>query len=247
MRVSPRQGRCPRRDSQESSGKIRTLLGESVIRQIQGKVVIDFGCGSGTEAVELALNGARKVIGIDIRESVLSLAREKARRAGVEAHCEFCSDTTMLADVIITLDAFEHFCDPESILRKMYSLLKPGGAVLAGFGPTWYHPYGGHLFSAFPWAHLLFSEAALLRWRSTFRRDGACRFGEVSGGLNQMTVRRFERLLQRSNFSIDLLETVPIHRLAFMHNSLTREFTTSVVRCRLVKSASERAKAAGQL
>lgn len=74
----------------------------------------------------------------------------------------------------------------------MSALLEPKGEVIASFGPTWYHPLGGHLFSVFPWAHLLFSEKALLRWRSDFKTDGATHFGEVAGGLNQMTVDRFE-------------------------------------------------------
>ncbi len=51
----------------------------------------------------------------------------------------------------------------------MNTLLQPAGEVLVSFGPTWYHPLGGHLFSVFPWAHLIFSEKALIRWRSTFK------------------------------------------------------------------------------
>ena len=79
----------------------------------------------------------------------------------------------------------------------MFDLLKPGGLLIASFGPTWYHPLGGHLVSVFPWAHLIFSETALMGWRSGIRADGAKRFHEVEGGLNQMTIRRFEQLAQR--------------------------------------------------
>jgi hypothetical protein len=52
-----------------------------------------------------------------------------------------------------------------AILEIMYGLLKPDGRVMLCFGPIWYHPLGGHLFSVFPWAHLVFSEAALIQWR----------------------------------------------------------------------------------
>ncbi len=97
------------------------------------------------------------------------------------------------AEVIVSLDSFEHFGDPAGVLAVMHDLLKPGGVIIATFGPTWYHPLGGHLFSVFPWAHLLFSEQALIRWRADIRSDGATRFGEVEGGLNQMTIARFER------------------------------------------------------
>ena len=52
------------------------------------------------------------------------------------------------------------------------------GQVHISFGPPWCHPLGGHLFSVFPWAHLLFTEHALLQWRAGFKHDGATRFGE---------------------------------------------------------------------
>jgi SAM-dependent methyltransferase len=218
--------------------KIEILLGEQVLKELRGKVVIDFGCGDGQEAIELARNGALQVIGIDNREAALRRARENARRAGVQDVCVFCSETGYGADVVISLDGFEHFGDPGAVLRAMYDLLKPGGVVYSSFGPTWYHPLGGHLFSVFPWAHLIFSEDALIRWRSDLRSDGATRFGEVEGGLNGMTIARFERLLKDIPFMVESLETKPIRKLRLMHNRLTREFTTSVVRCKLTKPAS---------
>jgi SAM-dependent methyltransferase len=139
--------------------------------------------------------------------------------------------------VVVTLDAFEHFADPAAILETMHTLLKPGGRVVASFGPTWYHPLGGHLFSMFPWAHLLFSETALIRWRANIRHDGATRFSEVEGGLNQMTIARFERLVSASQFRIEALDTVPIRALRPLHCRLTREFTTAIVRTTLVSKA----------
>ena len=53
----------------------------------------------------------------------------------------------------------------------MESYLAPGAKVIATFGPTWYHPLGGHLFSVFPWAHLIFTERALLRWPTTISAE----------------------------------------------------------------------------
>jgi hypothetical protein len=133
------------------------------------------------------------------------------------------------------MDSFEHFADPAGILLIMNTLLKPAGEVLASFGPTWYHPLGGHLFSVFPWAHLVFSKKALIRWRSTFKTDGATRFSEVAGGLNQMTIAKFEEVVASSPLKFANLELVPIRKLHPIHNRLTREFTTAIVRCRLIK------------
>lgn len=215
--------------------KLAVLLGESFLKHIMGKSVIDFGCGEGGEAVEMALNGASRVVGIDIREKLLETARQNAQAAGVQEVCQFMLSTQDPADVIVSLDSFEHFADTPKVLSIMASLLKPRGEVIASFGPTWYHPLGGHLFSVFPWAHLLFSEEALIRWRSDFKTDGATKFGEVAGGLNQMTIGKFECFIADSPFQLVELDLVPIRKLKPLHNRLTREFTTALVRCRMIK------------
>jgi len=217
-----------------SGSKLEALFGPTIWHELAGKVVIDFGCGTGQEAIDLAEHGARFVIGIDIRESVLEIARRAADDRGVRDRCVFVTRTDARADAIVTIDAFEHFSDPAGVLELMSMLLTRNGRVYATFGPPWYHPLGGHLFSVFPWAHLLFTERALIRWRSDFKRDGARRFTEVEGGLNLMTVRRFERLVERSPFRFERFDAVPIRRLRVLSNPLTREFCTSVVRCTFV-------------
>jgi SAM-dependent methyltransferase len=227
----PAEKACP----YTHKSKLAVQLGQGFFEEIAGKIVIDFGCGEGAEAVEMAQRGAKRVIGIDIREDVVRIARQKARAAKVEDRCTFSQSATEPADVIVSLDAFEHFADPAAVLETMASLLRPGGKVYASFGPTWYHPLGGHLFSIFPWAHLIFSEQALLAWRSTFKNDGATRFSEVAGGLNQMTIKRFIRLVEASPLRFASFELAPIRKLRLLHNRLTREFTTSAVRCQLVK------------
>ena len=221
------------------SSKLQILLGDKLVGLLPGRIVIDFGCGTGQEALEMARLGAGKVIGVDIREQVLQQARQSAGKAGLGDMCEFTTNPSEKADIIVSLDAFEHFEDPAAILRVMDELLKPEGEVLASFGPTWYHPLGGHTFSIFPWSHVLFSEAALIRWRADFKTDGATRFSEVDGGLNQMTIKRFERLVRESPLELTGLEAVPIRQLKPVHSRLTREFTTAVVRCRLRKPGTK--------
>jgi SAM-dependent methyltransferase len=136
--------------------------------------------------------------------------------------------------VVLSLDGFEHYGDPEGILRTMRRLVRDDGRVLISFGPSWFHPYGGHQFSVFPWAHLLFTEAALIRWRADFESDRATRFSDVKGGLNQMTIRYFEELVETSDFETENIEAIPIRRAKLFWNRWTREFLTSVVRCTLV-------------
>lgn len=218
----------------QNRSKLEVLFGPRIWDELAGKVVLDFGCGRGGEVIDIARHGAKKVIGLDLRESVLQDARRAAAEANLDARCVFTTRAEELVDVVMSLDAFEHFSDPAAILRTMRELVKDDGRAIIMFGPTWYHPIGGHSFSVFPWAHLLFTERALLRWRADWSNDGATRFGEIDGGLNQMTIRRFEQLVAASDFEFESFEAVPIRRLQPLHNRLTREFFSSIVRCRLV-------------
>jgi SAM-dependent methyltransferase len=227
-------GRGPSMDGSayKDRSKLEVLLGADIWSRIEGKTVVDFGCGTGGDTVEMARHGA-DVIGIDIVDRYLAEARQHAEHEGVAGHCTFTKKTDRKADVVISVDAFEHYGDPLAVLKQMAALLKPKGKVIAAFGPTWYHPLGGHLFSVFPWSHLIFTERALIRWRSDFKTDGATRFSEVEGGLNQMTIRRFRRIVAQSPFTIEEFEPVPIKRLKPVANRLTQEFTTAIVRCTL--------------
>ena len=216
----------------EGRSKLEVLMGRGIWDRVRDKTVLDFGCGSGTEAAEMAEHGARRVIGIDIDDESLERARAQALARGVADRTTFANDTNEAVDVITSLDAFEHFQDPDAILRKMASVLKPGGEVLASFGPIWFHPLGGHFYSVFPWAHLLFSETALVRWRSLHKTDGLQSIAAT--GLNRMTIQRFRKVVERSPLKFRSFEMVPIRPLRRFHNRLTREFTTSTVRCALV-------------
>jgi SAM-dependent methyltransferase len=171
----------------EGGNKLEALFGPGIWHEIAGKTVLDFGCGHGHEAIEVAQRGASHVIGLDIQDRHVRMARANQAAAGV-SNCTFTQQFDSYVDVILSIDSFEHFGRPEEVLNEMSKLLKPGGKVLVSFGPPWYHPKGGH-FPLFVWAHLLLTEESLLKWRSKFKHDGALRFHEVAGGLNQMSIR----------------------------------------------------------
>lgn len=242
---------CPGGDSGYLSGeayanksKLGVLFGQRFFDEIRGRTVIDFGCGTGGEAVEMAERGARRVIGVDIRDTWLEAARRHAAAHDVSNRCVFMTTPDQPADIVVSLDSFEHFEDPAAILRIMDSYLAPGGRVLATFGPTWFHPLGGHLFSVFPWAHLLFTERALLRWRKSIRpKQTATRITDC--GLNKITIRRFEQIVAASPFRFDQFETRPIRGVRMLGWGPFREFGTAIVRCTLVrKTAASPAAAA---
>ena len=60
-----------------------------------------------------------------------------------------------------------------------------------------------------------------MRWYRETSASEARRFGEVRGGLNQMTIGRFERIIAQSDFEFEKLEAVPIRKLRPIANKLT--------------------------
>lgn len=221
----------------DSAHKLSVHFGDDVFERAKGKTIIDFGSGAGRECVEFARQGAKQAIGVELREEFRNKSRDYARQQQV-ANTQFLEGTDEKADVVYSLDSFEHFEDPAHILRLMSDLVKDDGEIWISFSWSWYHPYGGHLFSVFPWAHLIFSEECLIRWRSHFKDDGATRFGEISGGLNQITIAQFETFIDESELTFTHKRICPIRPLRWLHNSVTREFTTSLISTRLKKKSA---------
>jgi 2-polyprenyl-3-methyl-5-hydroxy-6-metoxy-1,4-benzoquinol methylase len=218
-----------------NKSKLEVLFGGDFFDQIRDKTVIDFGCGVGDESMEMVDRGAAHVTGIDIRQKFIDEAEARARRAGLSDRVAFRSTVDGPADVIVSLDCFEHYEDPAGVLQTMAAWLRPGGKVLVSFGCTWYHPYGGHLFALFPWAHLLFTEHAMLTWRKQSHPEQIARTVKECG-LNKMTIRRFEELVAQSPLCFARYEMRPIRQAQRLHlwNRATREFFTSIVQATLV-------------
>lgn len=92
---------------------------------IQGASILDVGCGSGRYGVEFARRGAARVVGLDYAATMLRLAREFARSAGVSDRCEFVEgDFTSLPldeqfDVVIAIGVFDYQGRPVEFLRRM--------------------------------------------------------------------------------------------------------------------------------
>jgi SAM-dependent methyltransferase len=227
-------------ESASASGErlgLEDILGNNFVNTVKDKIVIDYGCGHGGDVQQIAEWHAGHVLGIEIREELVKNNQERIKLMNCSFHTTLPAQYHSKADIVVSIDAFEHFDRPDQILQDMLSCLRPGGEAFISFGPTWYHPYGGHLFSIFPWAHLLLSERALIKWRAQYFKDGATKFAEVAGGLNKMTIGRFKNLVAQSGFALDEIRCVPIRKLKFLRFFLGEEFTTAFVSARLIKKA----------
>lgn len=101
---------------------------------LPGKRVLDVGCGGGLLSEALAQAGAN-VTGLDLGKETLQVAELHAVESGVsvrylcesaETHATTSPDTY---DVVTCMEMLEHVPEPQSVLRALRTLVKPGGSV----------------------------------------------------------------------------------------------------------------------
>lgn len=201
----PARGRYPSGDPAgvDDALGLLTSVFPGFLERVKGKTVVDFGSGEGFQTLALARAGARLVVGLEINGAHRVRAAAMAAKLGLD-NAVFCErvepESEGTFDIVLSQNSMEHFPDPEGTMCSFRALIHPGGRVCITFSPPWYSLYGAHtaFFCKVPWIHLLFSESAVMAVRAGFTDDGATRYEGVRGGLNRMSLRRFERLVERS-------------------------------------------------
>jgi len=97
---------------------------------------LDVGCGGGDVTVELArrVGPTGRVVGIDIDETTLELARQEAQELGIE-NVEFTAADVQgpLAlpefDLVYSRFLLTHLKDPGNIIGALFDLVRPGGIL----------------------------------------------------------------------------------------------------------------------
>jgi 2-polyprenyl-3-methyl-5-hydroxy-6-metoxy-1,4-benzoquinol methylase len=174
---------------------------------------LDIGAGMGRLAIGLAAAGARDVTGIEIVPRHVAEAERVAGALPPESRPRFVNADihdwapAKQYDVIFVLGALEHIHDPGKLLQVLPRLLAPGGRAFVSHEP-FEGPFGDHMSQFFrvpiPWRGLLFSERAILRLRAEYFRptDRATRYGEIVGGLNQMSFRSYLGLVRAAGLDV---------------------------------------------
>lgn len=104
----------------------------------EGDQVLDVGCGLGHEARRLAerVGPQGRVMGIDVNAAMITEARQRAQSlnlsvafdVGDARHVEFPDN---MFDLCRTERVLRYLDDPETAVREMARLARPGGSVLA--------------------------------------------------------------------------------------------------------------------
>lgn len=136
---------------------------------IEGKTVLEIGCGRGRLSRALLRYNPKLVIGIDyaltkkmqeFSDERLSLREADARNLDLPGNS---------IDSIFSINVFEHIDDLKKALAEMSRVLKPGGKIFTRFSPIWTSRVGHHYKHVKPeivkhipsWGHLFLAEQEL--------------------------------------------------------------------------------------
>ena len=104
--------------------------------QIRDGLVVDLGCGSGLWARELA-KAHYQVLGIDISESMIEIARTRVPDAEFRVESLFKADIPPCNAVTSIGECFNYLFDPDSdrkmllqLFGRIYNALTPGGVFI---------------------------------------------------------------------------------------------------------------------
>lgn len=184
---------------------------------LQGKKVLDLGCGHGSLCIDIAKAGAIRVVGVDLNERLIQFAQHNLQYNYPElaSRVEFlCLDIALLNegefDLMTSKDTFEHVMDLPKVLSEMHSRLKSGGRLYAAIGPLWNSPFGDHdtikrlIGVNLPWAHLILPDRIVLN--ATAKRIGRPLHSYRDLGMNMLAFRDYQRIIYQSGFEVEFFQ-----------------------------------------
>ncbi len=107
-----------------------------LIENCKGLEIIEYGCGTGSYAFDLAKNQAKKVTGIDISPVAIQVATAKAMSEGIEGNLSF---EVMNAEELrfnhysvdmICGSGILHHLELEKAMKSIVNVLKPSGTAI---------------------------------------------------------------------------------------------------------------------
>ncbi len=99
-------------------------------------VVLDYGCGTGTTACELASH-VTEILGIDISGRMIELSKAKAAQKGIDNVSFSRADifdegySKGSFDVIFAFNMLHTVPNPQHVVRRVHELLKPEGSFIS--------------------------------------------------------------------------------------------------------------------
>lgn len=104
-----------------------------LLPDVRGKNVLDLGCGYGHNCAEFSDFGAARVIGIDISQKMLDVARTESARPNVRYKILSMTEISSLGecfDIVYSSLAFHYIEDFDKLISDISGLMNKGGILL---------------------------------------------------------------------------------------------------------------------
>jgi len=131
-RIAPGYSKQPIADSESYARKLATT--QALMRP--DMEVLEFGCGTGSTALEHAPHVAH-IVATDVSAAMIGIGREKAERAGIDnvsfrqSGVEDFEAPEGSFDMVLALNLMHLLPDRAAALAKIHRLLKPGGIFIS--------------------------------------------------------------------------------------------------------------------
>lgn len=105
----------------------------SMMPDLNGKKVLDLGCGFGEHCMRLIHDGADQVIGIDISEKMLEIARKEnsdSKISYINMPMEDIAQLNEQFDIVISSLAFHYVEDFSGVVKNIYKMLCKDGLFI---------------------------------------------------------------------------------------------------------------------
>ena len=105
----------------------------SMMPDLKDKTILDLGCGFGEHCKRFVESGAKKVVGIDISEKMLEIAKQEnadSKITYINMPMENISQLKEKFDVVISSLAFHYVEDFAGVVKNIFDLLNEDGIFL---------------------------------------------------------------------------------------------------------------------
>jgi len=201
-------------------------------RYVQGRRVLDAGCGVGYGSRMMVDAGASEVVAVDISDEALAIARQTFCHSRVAFTKDDCQTLTRVAgpfEVVVALESLEHVSDAAGFVCRISGLLTGSGIFIVSTPNKLVSPQGNgrplnpfHVRELTPgeFQDLLgryFSDVLVMGQRWTAALAGLYRISFPSWSNPMMRIGRWLQRLRGRNTDFPLnLATIPLTEADFV-------------------------------
>lgn len=177
--------------------------------ELKGKRVLDLGSGIGGYSEKMAGEGAT-VVSFDLMANAVTLDEGCLAVVGNALHVPLATHSV---DFVFCASLIEHVTEPQTLMREVARVLRPGGFCYLSF-PPFYSPVGGHEYAPFHyfgerWAMRLAGERSMKghpEWAQQLYpiNEQPDSFAGIytNWGLFVMTIAKARRLIANSGLTL---------------------------------------------